>query len=86
MELLLSLILLSDIAISLVKARDRGLFFKKNALRILAVLPWGFIFSSLSFLRLGELPVLSEFAAGEAAIFTRGARLAAKTKEIAERL
>lgn len=85
-ELVLSLVLLSDITISLVKAKDRVEFLKKNAIRIIAVLPWGFIFSSLSFLRLNELPLLSEMAAGEAAILGRGARLAAKTKEIVEKL
>lgn len=85
-ELLLSLVLLSDITISLVKAKDRSAFLKKNAIRIIAVLPWGFLFSSLSFLKLNELPIISEFAAGEAAILSRGARLAAKTKEIVERL
>ena len=85
-ELLLSLALLSDITISLVKAKDRSAFLKKNAIRIIAVLPWGFMFSSLSFLKLNELPIFSELAVGEAAILTRGARLAAKTKEIVERL
>ena len=85
-ELLLSLALLSDITISLVKAKDRALFLRKNFIRIIAVLPWGFMFSSLSFLKLNELPIISELAAGEAAILTRGARLAAKTKEIVERL
>lgn len=85
-ELLLSLVLLTDITISLVKAKNRALFLRKNFIRIIAVLPWGVIFRSLSVLRLGELPIFSELAAGEAAVLSRGARLAAKTKEIAERL
>ncbi len=85
-ELLLSLVLLTDLTISLVKAKDRGAFLRKNAIMIIAVLPWGFIFRALSFLRLGELPIFSELAAGEAAILSRGARLAAKTKEMVERL
>lgn len=85
-ELLLSLILLSDIAISFVKTKEaeRAAFLKKNAIRIIAVLPWGIFFNALSLLRIeAELPLLSEFMVAErTAVAGRGFRLAVKAKEL----
>jgi RNAse (barnase) inhibitor barstar len=90
-ELVLSLILLTDIAISFVKAADKKTFLKKNMLRIIAVFPWGFVFRGLALLRIeAELPMLTEFLAAEteaaaAGRFAgRGFRLTAKAKELFE--
>ncbi len=61
-ELFLSLILLMDISISFVKAKDRKTFLKKNFIRIIAVFPWGFVFKGFALLRLeAEIPIISEF-------------------------
>lgn len=86
LELILSLILLSDIAISFVKTKEgeRAAFLKKNAIRIIAVLPWGIFFNALSLLRIeAEIPLISEFMVAErTAIAGRGFRLAVKAKEL----
>ncbi len=88
-ELVFSLILLTDIAVSFVKAADKKTFLKKNMLRIIAVFPWGFVFRGLALLRIeAELPILSELFAAETEaaavgrIAGRGFKFTAKAKEL----
>jgi hypothetical protein len=90
-ELLLSLILLGDILISLVKAADKKAFLKKNALRIIAVFPWGALFRGFALLRIeAELPLLSELFVAETEVAAagrvagKGLKLTAKAKELFE--
>lgn len=90
-ELVLSLVLLTDIAISFVKASDKKTFLKKNMLRIIAVFPWTALFRGLALLRIeAELPVLTELFAAETEaaavgrIAGRGFKLTAKAKELFE--
>jgi hypothetical protein len=88
-ELVLSLILLTDITISFVKAADKKAFLRKNMLKIIAVFPWGALFRGLALLRIeAELPILSELllaeteAAAVGKVATKGFKLTAKAKEL----
>ena len=87
-ELIFSLIILTDITISFVKAADKKTFLKKNIVKIIAVFPWGAFFRGLALLRIeAELPMLAELAAAErTAVAGRGFRLFTKAKELFERL
>ena|GEM_PF-4277781 len=86
-EVLLSLILLFDIYLGFRLAKNKALFLRRNALRILIFLPWGAIFRSLTLLRLeaafAELPLYSELLATEsAANAAKGIRLAGKVDDL----
>jgi hypothetical protein len=90
-ELVLSLILLTDIAISFVKASDKKTFLKKNILKIIAVFPWGAALRGLALLRIeAELPVLSELLVAETEVAAvgrvagKGFKLTTKAKELFE--
>ncbi|MFP3950033.1 MAG: hypothetical protein ACLFUZ_02995 [Candidatus Micrarchaeia archaeon] len=87
-ELVFSLIILTDITISFVKATDKKTFLKKNIIKIIAVFPWGAVFRGLAILRVeAELPMLAELAAAErTAVAGRGFRLVTKAKELFERV
>lgn len=95
-ELLLSLVILTDLAISFVKAEDKKTFLKKNFIKIIAVFPWGFAFRGLALLRIeAELPFLAEFLAIEseglaaqkvASGAGKGFRLFTKITELLDRL
>lgn len=68
--LISTFILLTDIYLSFLKSADKKEFLKKNALKILILLPWGTFFRALSFLGLeravAEMPFFAEFfAAGK---------------------
>ncbi|MEW5996523.1 MAG: hypothetical protein AB1657_02930 [Candidatus Micrarchaeota archaeon] len=69
LTLFFTFILMCDIYLSFLKAADKKAFLKKNALKILILLPWGTIFRALSFLRLegmfAEVPILADLLAAE---------------------
>lgn len=93
-ELFLSLILLTDISISFIKARDRKAFLKKNFIKIIAVFPWGALFRGLALLRIEtEIPMIGEALVLESEALAaqrvaggagKGFRLFAKLKELFE--
>ena len=96
MELVLSLIVLMDIAISFVKTSDKKTFLKKNIFKIIAVFPWGVAFRGLALLRVeAELPFLAQIFAVESEAVAaervaggagRSFRLITKLKELIERI
>lgn len=96
LELILSLIILFDIAISFVKATDKIAFLKKNFIKIIAVFPWGFTFRAFALLRIeAEIPILAEALAVETEAVAaervaggagRGFRIFAKLRELLEGL
>jgi hypothetical protein len=95
-ELLLSLVILTDLAISFVKAEDKKTFLKKNFIKIIAVFPWGVAFRGLALLRIeAQFPFLAEFLAIEsegmvaqkvASGAGKGIRLFTKITELLDRL
>jgi hypothetical protein len=81
---------MADIYFSFLKSTDRKAFLKKNALKILVILPWGTIFRALSFIRLdglvAEIPVLADLFAMEKAgsAASKTILIAEKSKRLAE--
>ena len=96
MELVLSLLVLLDLSISFVKSTDKVTFLKKNALKIIAIFPWGIAFRGLALLRIeAEIPYLAQIFAVESEALAahnmaggagKSFRLITKIKELAERL
>ena len=88
--LIATFILMTDIYFSFLKSTNRKEFLKKNALKILILLPWGTIFRALSFLKMeqffAEIPILSDLFAMEKVSAAAGKTviIAEKTKRIAE--
>jgi hypothetical protein len=88
--LVFTFVLMADIYISFLKSTDKKAFLKKNALKILIILPWGTIFRALSFIRLegmfAEIPVLADLFAMEkaGAAASKTILIAEKTKRLAE--
>jgi hypothetical protein len=88
-EVFLSGILLFDIYLGFLDARNKVLFLRRNMLRILVFLPWGAIFRGFALLKMeavfAELPLYSELIATErAANAAKGIRLAGKVEELIE--
>lgn len=83
-------LLITDIYLSFLKSSDKKAFLRKNALRILILLPWGTIFRALSFLKFEQfaarIPVLADLFAMEKAGSAAGKTIliAEKTKRLAE--
>ncbi len=83
-------VLMTDIYFSFLRSTDKKAFLKKNALKILILLPWGTIFRALSFIRLeglaAEIPILSDLFAMEKAGAAAGkaVMIAEKAKRLAE--
>ncbi len=85
-----TIVLLLDLYISFLNASDKVAFLKKNALKILVLLPWGMFFRAFSFIRLegvfAQIPLLSDLfamekmgsAAGKTAMIAEKASKAAK--------
>ena len=96
MELVLSLLVLLDLSISFVKSTDKVTFLKKNALKIIAIFPWGVAFRGLALLRIeAEIPYLAQIFAVESEAVAahkvaggagKSFRLITKVKELFERL
>lgn len=96
MELVLSLLVLMDLSISFVKSADKVTFLKKNAIKIIAVFPWGVAFRGLALLRIeAEIPYLAQIFAVESEAIAaqkiaggagKSFRLITKVKELVERL
>jgi len=88
--LVFTFVLMADIYVSFLKSTDKKAFLKKNALKILIILPWGTIFRALSFIRLegmfAEIPVLADLFAMEkaGAAASKTILIAEKTKRLAE--
>jgi hypothetical protein len=88
--LVFTFVLMADIYFSFLKSTDRKAFLKKNALKILVILPWGTIFRALSFIRLdglvAEIPVLADLFAMEKAgsAASKTILIAEKSKRLAE--
>jgi len=90
LTLVFTFVLIADIYMSFVKADDKKAFLKKNALKILILLPWGTFFRVLSFLRLegtvAEIPLFADLfvvqKAGSAAEKT--IMIAEKAKRVTE--
>ena len=88
--LIATFILMTDIYFSFLKSTNRKEFLKKNALKILILLPWGTIFRALSFLKLeqffAEIPILADLFAMEKVGSSAGKTImiAEKTKRLAE--
>lgn len=88
--LIATFILMTDIYFSFLKSTNRKEFLKKNALKILILLPWGTIFRALSFLKLeqfvAEVPILADLFAMEKVGASAGKTIliAEKTKRLAE--
>lgn len=88
--LLFTFVLMADIYFSFLKSTDKKAFLKKNALKILVILPWGTIFRALSFIRLegmfAEIPILADLFAMEKAgsAASKTILIAEKTKRLAE--
>lgn len=83
-------VLLVDVYLSFLKASDKVAFLKKNALKILVLLPWGTFFRAFSFLKLegvfAEVPLLSDLFAMEkaGAVVGKTAIIAEKASKISE--
>jgi len=96
MELVLSLLVLLDLSISFVKSTDKVTFLKKNALKIIAIFPWGIAFRGLALLRIeAEIPYLAQIFAVESEALAahkmaggagKSFRLITKIKELLERI
>lgn len=88
--LVFTFVLIADIYFSFLKSTDKKAFLKKNALKILIILPWGTIFRALSFIRLeglvAEIPILADLFAMEraGAAASKTILIAEKTKRLAE--
>ncbi|NYZ61019.1 hypothetical protein H0O01_04975 [Candidatus Micrarchaeota archaeon] len=88
--LIFTFVLMADIYFSFLKSTDKKAFLKKNALKILIILPWGTIFRALSFIRLegmvAEIPILADLFAMEkaGAAASKTILIAEKTKRLAE--
>ncbi|MCX6768855.1 MAG: hypothetical protein NTY83_03405 [Candidatus Micrarchaeota archaeon] len=88
--LVFTFVLMADIYFSFLKSTDKKAFLKKNALKILIILPWGTIFRALSFIRLegmaAEIPILADLFAMEkaGAAASKTILIAEKTKRLAE--
>jgi len=83
-------VLMADIYASLLKSPDKKAFLKKNALKMLVLLPWGTIFRALTFLKFeqfaAEIPLLADLFAMEKAgkVAGRAVLIAEKAKRLAE--
>ena len=88
--LLFTFVLMADIYFSFLKSTDKKVFLKKNALKILIILPWGTIFRALSFIRLegmfAKIPILADLFAMEkaGAAASKTILIAEKAKRLAE--
>ena len=88
--LIFTFVLMADIYFSFLKSTDKKAFLKKNALKILIILPWGTIFRALSFIRVdglvAEIPILADLFAMEkaGAAASKTILIAEKTKRLAE--
>ena len=88
--LIATFILMTDIYFSFLKSTNKKEFLKKNALKILIILPWGTIFRALSILKLeqffAEIPILADLFAMEKVGSSAGKTImiAEKTKRLAE--
>ncbi len=90
LTLIFTFVLMLDIYVSFLKAKDKKKFLKNNMLKILIILPWGTFFRALSVLRLerafAEVPLIADILAMEklGAAASSGAYIAKKAKRISE--
>jgi len=83
-------LLMADIYLSFLKSSDKKAFLKKNAFKILILLPWGTIFRALSFLKFeqfaAKVPILADIFAVEnlGSAAEKTVLIAEKTKRLAE--